>query len=302
MSARAGARGRARGLRSTDAGALAALGHRMARSRPRSRSSASAPGRCSRARTGSTGDGVRHGTRSHRRRHRDGAASPATDRRTAAGATAPRLDQLLVRHGNDTTTEAALGKLFAPGAQPTSPRDGGKVATRPRSQGLECLFQKGSWAQLRTLNRPAILDADRRHRSHPPGAADGARPTRPPPSTWAAHRASVSDRRDVALLVRRFPAAVASTARRGEGARARHARRRRALAAREPARRAGPAGRAGAAATSTTRTSTRLVQDFQRQHRLNVDGVAGVQTQIVLDTVVNATGSPTRSWRSSAGG
>jgi general secretion pathway protein A len=38
---------------------------------------------------------------------------------------------------------------------------------------------------------------------------------------------------------------------------------------------------------------TRLVQEFQRQHRLNVDGVAGVQTQIVLDTTLNATGSPT---------
>jgi general secretion pathway protein A len=36
-----------------------------------------------------------------------------------------------------------------------------------------------------------------------------------------------------------------------------------------------------------------LVQDFQRQHRLAVDGVAGMQTQIVLDTVLNATGSPT---------
>jgi len=38
---------------------------------------------------------------------------------------------------------------------------------------------------------------------------------------------------------------------------------------------------------------TRLVQDFQRQHRLVVDGVAGVQTQIVLDTAIRATGSPT---------
>jgi general secretion pathway protein A len=38
---------------------------------------------------------------------------------------------------------------------------------------------------------------------------------------------------------------------------------------------------------------TRRVQDFQRQHRLAVDGIAGVQTQIVLDTVLNATGSPT---------
>jgi general secretion pathway protein A len=36
-----------------------------------------------------------------------------------------------------------------------------------------------------------------------------------------------------------------------------------------------------------------LVQDFQRQHRLAVDGVAGAQTQIVLDTALNATGSPT---------
>ena len=38
---------------------------------------------------------------------------------------------------------------------------------------------------------------------------------------------------------------------------------------------------------------TRLVQDFQREHRLNADGVAGVQTQIVLDTVLNPAGSPT---------
>jgi hypothetical protein len=35
------------------------------------------------------------------------------------------------------------------------------------------------------------------------------------------------------------------------------------------------------------------VQEFQRQNRLTVDGVAGVQTQIALDTVLNATGSPT---------
>ena len=38
---------------------------------------------------------------------------------------------------------------------------------------------------------------------------------------------------------------------------------------------------------------TRMVEDFQRQHRLAVDGVAGVQTLIVLDTATRATGSPT---------
>jgi len=34
------------------------------------------------------------------------------------------------------------------------------------------------------------------------------------------------------------------------------------------------------------------VQNFQREHRLNVDGIAGVQTQLVLDTVLAEPGSP----------
>jgi general secretion pathway protein A len=36
----------------------------------------------------------------------------------------------------------------------------------------------------------------------------------------------------------------------------------------------------------------RMVEDFQRTHRLNVDGIAGVQTQIVLDTLSNTTSAP----------
>ena len=36
----------------------------------------------------------------------------------------------------------------------------------------------------------------------------------------------------------------------------------------------------------------RMVEDFQREHHLNVDGIAGVQTQIVLDTIVNPPGAP----------
>jgi general secretion pathway protein A len=34
------------------------------------------------------------------------------------------------------------------------------------------------------------------------------------------------------------------------------------------------------------------VQNFQREHRLNVDGVAGIQTQVVLDTALAEPGSP----------
>jgi general secretion pathway protein A len=34
------------------------------------------------------------------------------------------------------------------------------------------------------------------------------------------------------------------------------------------------------------------VQNFQREHRLNVDGIAGIQTQVMLDTALADPGSP----------
>jgi peptidoglycan hydrolase-like protein with peptidoglycan-binding domain len=37
----------------------------------------------------------------------------------------------------------------------------------------------------------------------------------------------------------------------------------------------------------------RLVEDFQRSRRLAVDGIAGVQTQLVLDAALGAPGTPT---------
>ena len=44
--------------------------------------------------------------------------------------------------------------------------------------------------------------------------------------------------------------------------------------------------------TSTTRQLAIAVQNFQREHRLNVDGIAGLQTQVVLDTALAEPGSP----------
>ena len=37
----------------------------------------------------------------------------------------------------------------------------------------------------------------------------------------------------------------------------------------------------------------RMVRDFQRSHRLVVDGIAGVQTQLVLDSAIGVPGTPT---------
>jgi general secretion pathway protein A len=202
----------------------------------------------------------------------------------------PSFDELLARHGNDTTTEAALGKLFASWGATYDP-SGGRGCEQAARQGLECLFQKGSWAQLRTLNRPAILtltdDIGRTHQvllaalSDEGATIDLGGQTRQV-SIAGMSRYWFGD----FLLLWRPPLAVAKSLTPGmRGADVRWLRENLRVAQGLPA---APAG-----SDLYDEDLARLVQDFQRQHRLNIDGVAGVQTQIVLDTVVNATGSPT---------
>jgi len=202
----------------------------------------------------------------------------------------PSLNEFLVHNGNETTTEAALGKLFALwGASYDATR--GRGCDQATKQGLECLFQKGSWAQLRTLNRPAILtltdELGGTHQVVLTSLGDekatvdlGGRP-RDVPIT-ALSRYWFGD----FLLLWRPPMAVVKAL--GPGMRGSDVRwLRNSLRAAEGL----PAAKPGSDVYDDD--LVRLVQDFQRQHRLNTDGVAGVQTQIVLDTVLNATGSPT---------
>jgi general secretion pathway protein A len=200
------------------------------------------------------------------------------------------LDDLLARHANDTTTEAALAQLFTLwGANYDQSK--GKGCDQAARQGLECLFQKGSWAQLRTLNRPAILtltdDVGRTHQvvvttlTDDSATFDFGGETQQIPIA-SASRYWFGD----FLLLWRPPMAVAkalSPGMRGEDVRWLRDSLRTAQGL--------PAVKGGNDAYDEE--LTRLVQDFQRQHRLTVDGVAGVQTQIVLDTVIGATGSPT---------
>ena len=209
---------------------------------------------------------------------------------TEAPPAPPSFDEVLARHGNDTTTEAALGKLFASWGATYDP-SGGRGCDQAAHQGLECLFQKGSWAQLRTLNRPAILtltdDIGRTHQvlltslGEETATIDLGGESRPV-SIAGMSRYWFGD----FLLLWRPPLAVAKALAPGmRGADVRWLRENLRVAQGLPA---APAG-----SDFYDEDLARLVQDFQRQHRLNIDGVAGVQTQIVLDTVVNATGSPT---------
>ncbi len=209
---------------------------------------------------------------------------------TPAMAPAASFDELLARHGSDTTTEAALGKLFASWGA-TYDAAGGRGCEQAARQGLECLFQKGSWAQLRTLNRPAILtltdDIGRTHQVLLTALGDE---TATIDLGGEARRVSIAGVSRYwfgeFLLLWRPPLAVAKSLAPGmRGADVRWLRENLRVA------QGLPAGAAGSDVYDAE--LARLVQDFQRQHRLNIDGVAGVQTQIVLDTVVNATGSPT---------
>jgi len=202
----------------------------------------------------------------------------------------PSFDELLARHGNDTTTEAALGKLFASWGATYDP-NGGRGCDQAARQGLECLFQKGSWAQLRTLNRPAILTlTDDIGRTHQVLLTSLGDETATIDLGGDARTVSIAGMSRYwfgdFLLLWRPPLAVAKALAPGmRGADVRWLRENLRVAQGLPA---APAG-----SDFYDEDLAGLVQDFQRQHRLNIDGVAGVQTQIVLDTVVNATGSPT---------
>jgi general secretion pathway protein A len=78
---------------------------------------------------------------------------------TPVAAPAPTLmdaADALSQYPTDTGTDAAFVSLFALwGAQ--YGHGAGRACDQAIEQGLECVFQKGSWGLLRSLNRPAIL-------------------------------------------------------------------------------------------------------------------------------------------------
>ena len=216
-------------------------------------------------------------------------AVAATAQPAPAVATAPALDQLLAQNANDTTTEAALAQLFRRWNLTYAPNRG-RGCEQATAQGLECLFQKGSWAQLRTLNRPAILtltdDVGGTHQVVLTALTDeaatielGGKPQDVPIATIS--RYWFGD----FLLLWRPPLAVVKSL--GPGMRGAEVR-----WLRDSLRAVQGLPEARPASDFYDEDLTRLVQDFQRTHRLNADGVAGVQTQIVLDTVLNPSGSP----------
>jgi general secretion pathway protein A len=198
------------------------------------------------------------------------------------------VNALLEANSANTTDAAAFRRLLSLwGTAMSDERDPCGQAARA---GLACLDQRGSWAQVRTLNRPAILtltdDKGLRHRVVLAGLDD-----RFATLDLGDHDAKVSLDELSADWFGEFTVIwkpkTARTRQLSLGMRGEEVR---------WLRRSLNALRGGASdpelADVYDEELAIAVQNFQREHRLNVDGIAGVQTQVVLDTALAEPGSP----------
>ncbi len=157
-------------------------------------------------------------------------------------------------------------------------------------QGLECLVQRGSFGQLRLYNRPAILmlsdDAGVSHQVVLKGLDDDHAHIEIGGSRTDVGIADLSRYwlGDFVMLWHPGTTQVKSLTVGMKGADVRWLR--------ESLQRAQGAHADGPVSDVFDDDLSKLVRDFQRDHRLTVDGIAGVQTQIVLATAVAPPDSP----------
>jgi general secretion pathway protein A len=208
---------------------------------------------------------------------------------SAMAAPAPAaINALLAANSANTSDAAAFRRLLS--LWGTAMADDKDPCGQAAKAGLSCLEQRGSWAQVRALNRPAILtltdDHGQRHRVVLAALDDrfatlnlGEHNERVPldelsrdwfgeftvvwkPKTLRTRSLSVGMKGDEVRWLRRSLNALQG-------------------AASDPEH-----------GDVYDEELAIAVQNFQREHRLNVDGIAGVQTQVVLDTALAEPGSP----------
>ena len=216
------------------------------------------------------------------------APSTAAIEPAAAPAPAADLDALLAQNAATTTEAGAYRRLLALwGTALTGDTDACGQAAKA---GLACLDQHGSWAQVRMLNRPAVLTlTDQRGQRH-----------RVVLTALDEHSATLT----LGERSERLPIATVSGLWFGDFT---VVWRPKSLRARQLSM-----GSSGEAVRWLRRKLSALhgssvdpnhddvydqaladaVQDFQRQHRLVADGIAGVLTQVVLDATLADPQSP----------
>jgi general secretion pathway protein A len=214
---------------------------------------------------------------------------------------APKLaavNALLASNEANTTDAAAFRRLLA--LWGTAMAEDKDPCGQAAKAGLACLEQHGSWTQVRTLNRPAILtltdDRGQRHRVVLSSLDDKIATL-----TLGEHneKVSIDDlSRDwfgeFTVIWKPKTARTRLLSLGMQGDEVRWLRRSlNALAGGSSDPEHGDVYDQELAIS---------VQNFQREHRLNVDGIAGVQTQVVLDTVLADPNSPLLLSNASRGG
>ena len=216
------------------------------------------------------------------------APGPAASAHAPAAVATVSLNSLLAANSANTGDAAAFRRLLS--LWGTAMADDRDPCGQAAKAGLSCLEQRGSWAQVRALNRPAILtlsdDHGQRHRVVLSALDDqaatlnlGEHNERVPldeisrdwfgeftvvwkPKTARTRPLAVGMKGDEVRWLRRSLNALQG-------------------AASDPEH-----------GDVYDEELAIAVQNFQREHRLNVDGIAGVQTQLVLDTALAEPGTP----------
>jgi general secretion pathway protein A len=216
------------------------------------------------------------------------AASGATGTSAPIAEKLPPLQALLASSSANTSDAAAFRRLLS--LWGTAMADDHDPCGQAQKAGLACLEQRGSWAQVRALNRPAILtlsgERGERYRVVLSALDDsnatldlGEHNVRIPieelshdwfgeftvvwkPKTPRTRQLSLGMRGDEVRWLRRSLNALHGAASDPESD------------------------------DVYDQDLAIAVQNFQREHRLNVDGIAGLQTQVVLDTALAEPGSP----------
>jgi general secretion pathway protein A len=205
------------------------------------------------------------------------------------GLTGHELTDLLAKHANETDTDSAFTRLFGIWRIQYVPASV-DPCSQASNQGLECLNQKGSFGQLRLYNRPAILVlSDNAGASHQVvlTALDDEHAT--VQLGGASQDVSIGELSrywfgDFVMLWRPGTSQVKSLSQGMRGDDVRWLR--------QSLQRVEGEHSDGPVSDVFDENLSKLVRDFQRQHRLTVDGIAGVQTQIVLASAVAPPDSP----------
>jgi general secretion pathway protein A len=215
-------------------------------------------------------------------------SGPAGLRPGASAPLGPSLSSQLEAHAAETAEGEAYRRLLALwGMNITDLHDACGQAAK---SGLDCFEQRGSWAEVRMLNRPAILtliDDQGNHHQVVLSALDE-------------HFATL----ELAGHSEKFPLEEVSALWFGEFSVVWRPKTRRT--------RTLSVGMSGEEVRWLRRSLNALrgnsanpargdlfdkdlavaVENFQREHRLNVDGIAGIQTQMVLETALADPNSP----------